>query len=201
MKDRVFLNRLRRLSAYVFQGYLFQSNDEPGAGGSPTAMRGADPSRGGGEGYRVQDRRGRGDHDEPPEQTVSDIADPMLSRREPTSRIGTRRNLVAGVIALTVAMVLTAIIAFAWLVWPTPWLYHTTQGIRLREHRWSGRMERLSPTRGWLPVLNTVEGGGSSSSRAPRSRSLSGSSGTACTGCCSSRWRHSSSWQCCSIGG
>jgi len=160
MKDRVFLNRLRRLSAYVFQGYLFQSNDEPGAGGSPTAMRGADPSRGGGEGYRVQDRRGRGDHDEPPEQTVSDIADPMLSRREPTSRIGTRRNLVAGVIALTVAMVLTAIIAFAWLVWPTPWLYHTTQGIRLREHRWSGRMERLSPTRGWLPVLNTVEGGG-----------------------------------------
>lgn len=88
------------------------------------------------------------DPEKPAGGSASGTADRVRPHSEPTVKAvqiyASKRRLLASLVVLIVAMGLTAIIAFAWLVWPTPWRYHTTQQQRLmREHRWSGRLEVL----------------------------------------------------------
>ena len=35
------------------------------------------------------------------------------------------------------------LIAFAWLVWPTPYRYHQLGPVTVRENRFTGKLERL----------------------------------------------------------
>lgn len=51
-------------------------------------------------------------------------------------------------IAVRVAAI-SAALACAWLLWPTPHRYFRVRGAVIREHRLTGMMERLDPFHGW----------------------------------------------------
>lgn len=46
----------------------------------------------------------------------------------------------------------SAIVAFAWTVWPTLHRYHQDQETVYRENRFTGALEWLSISQGWLPI-------------------------------------------------
>jgi hypothetical protein len=53
-------------------------------------------------------------------------------------------------------LVAIVIIIFGWLVWPTPYRYTSMSyegaTFPIRIHRITGKAERLTPARGWLPT-------------------------------------------------
>jgi hypothetical protein len=53
--------------------------------------------------------------------------------------------------------VAVAVVAFAWLVWPTPWVEWEDRPYRIRRHFFTGKKEILAPWGTWEPYGGRVE--------------------------------------------